>query len=673
MRTTQSITLLAASFALAGCLEVRQSNNLRQTAATSSSDLPLRATNPYKAMLWRQLRWQDENRRIPRDAWRKAFNQRQAVVAQTLSRGARSTAGIEPANWVEHGPNNVGGRTRALLIDPDDANHLITGGVSGGIWSSTDRGANWSPVDDFMSNLAICCLAADPNDPDHLLAGTGEGFFNGDGIRGRGIFESTDRGATWSLIPGTQDWQSVNRIAISSDGVVLVGLNPGGIRRSTVSGGSWSAPLSAQACLYIAFDPTDSSKAIAHVLVANLQWYHKAVYSTDGGLTWQTASGLDRENGFGSRIELAYAPSDPSIVYASCARDGSVWRSADGGQSYTQRSVPGFDSAVSWYANPIWVDPTNPDVIVTGGLHFFRSSDGGQTFAQISNGYMMTDQPHVDMHFIGHDPHFDGVTNKRVYVGNDGGLWCTDDIYTASTGGGWYKREQSYRTTQFYGAAGHGPSGLIIGGTQDNGTLRVTAGDTQAHLMFGGDGGFCAIDPEQPNYCFGEYITLQIHRSRNGGDTSSWFYSNIADAGNAANFIAPFILDPNDPNVLLAGGSSLWRTDDARISPFAGSPHYDAIRPPGSDLISAIAVAPGNSDIIWVGQNNGVVSRTLDGTTATPAWSDIDDNGGTDPLPNRYVERILVDPDDSNVVYVALGGFQRGQPLAHHRRRRDLG
>jgi photosystem II stability/assembly factor-like uncharacterized protein len=656
MRNSVILAAISISLGLGGCAAQRRPADPQARVQTDPSNQPPRAVNPYEALRWRQLQWQDENGRIPRDGWRRAFAQREAVVASTFSRGLRATGGIELGNWEEHGPNNVGGRTRAMLIDPDDPNHMWTGGVSGGIWSSTDRGATWAPVDDFMSNLAICCLAADPNDPNHLFAGTGEGFFNGDGIRGRGIFESTDRGVTWSQISGTEDWQSVNRIAISTNGVVLAGLNPGGIRRSTVAGGSWSQRLNAQACLYVAFDPTDSSKAIGHALVTSLQWYHKAVYSTDGGLTWHTASGLNHEGGFGSRIELAYAPSDPSIVYASCARDGSVWRSTDGGQSYTQRSTPETDVEVSWYANPIWVDPTDPDVVVTGGAsRFFRSIDGGLTFAQISSGYIMTTDPHPDLHFIGHDPGYNGTTNRRVYVGTDGGLWCTDDIRNAATGSGWYKREQSYRTSQFYGAAGHGPSGLIIGGTQDNGTLRVTTSNSQAHLMYGGDGGFCAIDSEQPNICFGEYITLQIHRSLDGGTSASDFTGNMTDANNSANFIAPFILDPNKPNQLLAGGASLWRTSDTRRT--LRPPNYTAIRPPGSDLISAIAVAPGNSDIIWVGQNNGVVSRTLDGTTPAPSWTDIDDNGGSNPLPNRYIERILVDPDDSDVVYVSLGGF----------------
>ncbi|MCO6438684.1 MAG: hypothetical protein J5J06_16445 [Phycisphaerae bacterium] len=308
---------------------------------------------------------------------------------------------------------------------------------------------------------------------------------------------------------------------------------------------------------------------------------------------------------------------------------------------------------MSWYANPLWVDPTNPDFLVTGGYNFYKSTDGGAHLTQISAGYIMSQQPHVDNHVITGDPGFDGINNKAVYVGTDGGVWRTEDIYTASTTSGWAKLDASYRTVQFYAAAGDGPSGRILGGTQDNGTLRLAAGNDQAHLTFGGDGGFCAIDATNANYCYGEYVNLRIHRSTDGGLSAQYIYSGIADAGASANFVAPFVLDPNNANTMLAGGASLWRSNNVKAS----TPAWQSIRGPGSDYISAIAVAPGSSNVIWIGQNNGEVHRTANGTAGTPTWSAVDNNGSANPLPNRYVERILIDPDDPDVVYVSFGGF----------------
>ncbi len=662
---TALISVCLVGAACAGCSRPLTSRHretpLRDSAHADASGRPKleRAVNPDEAYRWRHRRWQDENGEIPRDAWRRALTQRSAAVGHWAASAFNGPAGLAPENWIERGPNNVGGRTRSLLIDPDNSVHMWAGAVSGGIWFSENGGNAWAPVDDWMNNLAICCLSMDPNNSDLMYAGTGEGFFNADAIGGTGILKSTDRGATWNQLPATASWDTVNRIAISptNGNVLLAAKRYGGIMRSIDGGATWTNPRWAQGSFYIAFDPADGDNAVAHVIDWNgSDWFHSALYSNDAGVSWSVAAGLEEVVGFGSRIELAYAPSDPSIVYASVAAGGKIWRSSDGGQSYELRTLSGYESGVSWYANPLWVDPTDPDFLVTGGYDFYKSTNGGLTLTRISSGYIMSNQPHVDNHFVVSDPWFDGVVNRRVYVGTDGGVWRAQNIYTTSTGGGWSPRDSSYRTTQFYGAAGDGETGLIIGGTQDNGTLRVTYESSDAHLMFGGDGGFCAVDPTDPNFCYGEYVTLQIHRSTNGGVTSSYIHGGIGDAGNNANFIAPFILDPNDSDTMLAGGRSLWRSTNVK-QVGAGGPSWSSIRGPGNDNVSAISVALGNSDIIWIGLNNGEVHRTANGTATNPTWVAVDANGSPNPLPNRYVERIVIDGDDNDVVYVALGGF----------------
>jgi len=616
-----------------------------------------RATDPDRAMRWRRLTWQDENGRVAGDALPNALQERAANVAYRDAAGLRA---LTAADWVARGPVNVGGRTRSILIDPRNTDRLWAGAVSGGIWHSEDRGATWTQVNDWLPNLAICCLTMDPQNPDIMYAGTGEGFFNSDAVGGTGIYRSIDGGVTWNLLPSTATWDNVCRIAISpaNSNTLLAAKRYGGIQRSTNGGQSWTNPRWAQGSYYVAFDPNDGNKAVAQIIDydwGQANWFHAALYSTDGGATWTTAGGLSQVWDFGSRIELAYAPSDPNTVYAACAADGGkIWRSTDGGHSYTLRTTSG-SSGCNWYANPLWVDPTNPNMLLTAGVHIFKSTDGGVTLRQISNGYILTAQPHPDIHCFVGDPGFNGTTNRQLYVGTDGGVHRASDIYTASTnsGSGWVSLQGTYVATQFYGAAGDGPTGRFYGGTQDNGTLRAVVGSQQAILPFGGDGGFCAIDPVNPAYCYGEYIDLQIHRSTDGGQTAGYIYSGISDAGSNANFVAPFILDSNDPNRMLAGGASLWRSNNVRAS----SPSWAAIRPPGSDKISAIAVAPGNADVIWIGQNDGQVYRTTNGTAASPTWITVDDNSAPNPLPNRYVLRILIDPNNSQLVYVGLGGF----------------
>lgn len=641
-RSPPSLLILIGTLLLVGC-------GPTPAPPTIEAVVPA-AKNPYEAWKWRRATLVSEDGKIAPDAWRRGR-------AQWLRAVQRADESALSFDWIERGPTNVGGRTRSLLIDPQNRDHLLAGAVSGGIWRSSDRGQSWAMVDDWLPSLAIGCLAADPQNPDILYAGTGEGFFNGDAVGGAGLLRSTDRGTSWELLPATAAWGNVCRVDVSRQDsqLLLAGLRYGGIYRSTDGGEDWTQVRSAQGSFYVEFDPSDDQKAVAHVLDHSGDWIHRAAYSEDGGMTWANAAGLEELFGFGSRIELAYAPSNPSIVYASVAMDdGVIWRSEDGGRSYTKKTTTG-SSAVSWYANPLWVDPTDPEFLLTGGLNVWKSTDGGGTLTQISSGYIGGDQPHVDLHFFREDPGFDGITQKAVYVCTDGGVWRTDDVYTASTQSGWTRCDQEYVAMQLYGAAGHGPEDMIIGGTQDNGTQRLLGEDSVAHMTFGGDGGFCAIDPDNPHHVYGEYIFLQIFRSRNRGHSAAYITEGLPDAGSRANFIAPFILDPNDAKVMLAGGHSLWRTPDAQA---LGQPEWQQIRQGMASQTSAIAVAEGNSDIIWVGLNNGEIHRTEDGTELEPEWWAVDNNLHRNPLPNRYVTRILIDPWNSDRVYVSLGGFE---------------
>ncbi len=236
-----------------------------------------------------------------------------------------------------------------------------------------------------------------------------------------------------------------------------------------------------------------------------------------------------------------------------------------------------------------------------------------------------------------------------LYLSNDGGVYRAADVSTVALTSGWQELNNQLGTTQFYGAAGVPSSGVVIAGAQDDGTENWTT-------TFGGDGGYCAADPTNGNYLYGEYVYLDIHRSTNGGASSAYIYPGLADAnsGSTAEFIAPFILDPNNPATLLAGGKSLWRTTNAR----AATVGWSAVKASDGNNVTAIAVAPGNSDVIWVGHTNGNVYKTLNGTAAPPAWTKVDDNATA--LPARRVARTAVDPASANRVFVTFGGYSAG-------------
>jgi photosystem II stability/assembly factor-like uncharacterized protein len=590
------------------------------------------------------------------------------------------TAGLGPGpgGWVALGPGNIGGRTRSIVVHHTSPGVMWAGSVAGGVWRTDDGGQSWEPVDDFMANLAVACMAIDPTDPNIVYAGTGEGFFNVDAVRGAGIFRTVD-GTTWQQLAATAgpDFAAVNRLAISADGATLLAATAAGVFRSADRDRVGFTNVLADEIADVKFHPTDSRRAVAGGL-RNGQAY----YTTDGGQTWKQATHATPWSG---RVELAYAVKDPRRVYASVQGDtGELWRSGTGGRSYTRRRAltdgqpAQYLGDQGWYGNAVWAgDPTDANLVILGGVDLWRSTDGGNTLSEISF-WWQDGSAHADQHAIVSDPGYDSHGNRTVYFGNDGGLYKAEDVTTVGSDDnrvqGWTKLDNSYGVTQFYSGAGHVSTGAIVGGAQDNGTLLYTPahGSEGWTSMFGGDGGWCAADPSDDSVFYGEYVFLNIHRSTDGGATadyisgqfwngSEWAWKpvpyRIPDAkSNAALFIAPFALDPNEPNRMLAGGLSLWRTNDAKTpNTNTTGPSWTAIKPSTGQPISALAIAAGDSDTVWVGHDDGALFATSNGTAARPTWRAVQGAAS-----GRYCTGITIDPHDKTVVYATFGGYTAG-------------
>ena len=603
----------------------------------------------------------------------RAQAERKALVAAAPAMREKS-AGLQPTGWQALGPSNVGGRVRALAFDPRNPSRLLAGTASGGLWISPDGGATWSANNDFLPNLSITTIVFDPSNPAVAYAGTGEASA---GLVGVGVFKSFDGGGTWQYLSATNpdanlDWRFVNRLAVdpANPQVLLAGvtndnLAAGAIYRSADGGGSWARVSTAKA-LDLAFDPGDSANAVAGLDDGTI------AYSRDAGLTWmRTAPLVPSPSGRRStaRAEIAFARTQPGLVYASVDNDkGEVWRSPDAGATWQLLSNPGHLGVQGDYDNAIWVDPTDASHVIVAGLDVYESRDGGATFAQVSDWRRAPFSPHADHHALVSPPDF-GPAHPALYDGNDGGVYEAPNVYALSggqSGAGWTNLDNGLAVTQFYSGAGRtAAGGRIVGGTQDNGTLVLYNGAWRIYR--GGDGGFVAVDPASDLTLYGEYVYLSLHRTVNGGSSSDYFCSGITEAlppddtGNTycgsgatkqANFIAPFVLDPNDPNRILAGADSLWQTANAR-----GAPDWAAIKPPTffakDNYINAIAIQPGNGNVVWVGHNDGEVYRSTDALSATAHWTRV----GTGVLPARRVQRVTVDPSNPDRVIVAFTGF----------------
>ena len=603
----------------------------------------------------------------------RAQAQRNAILAANAPVMREKAAGLQPSQWQALGPSNVGGRVRSLAFDPHNPARLLAGSASGGLWISPDGGSTWSANNDFLPNLSITAIAFDPANPANVYAGTGEAS---QGLVGAGVFKSTDGGSTWQSLAATNpdvapDWRFVNRLAVhpTQPSIVLAALtnnnlSTGAIYRSTDAGATWTRVSTAKA-LDIAFDPTNPSNAVAGLDDGTI------AYSVDAGASWTRSAPLvpsPSGRGNTARAEIAFSHTQSGLVYASVDNNkGEVWRSTDAGASWVFLSNPGHLGDQGDYDNAIWVDPTDASHVVTAGLDIYESRDGGATFSKVSNWTLAPTSPHADHHQLVSPPDF-GPSNPALYDGNDGGVYKAPNVYAISGGAagtGWVNMDNGLAVTQFYGGAGLASAGgRIFGGTQDNGSLVLQSGAWR--FFRGGDGGFVAVDPASDQTVYGEYVYLSLFRSFNGGASSSYFCTGITealpadDSGNTfcgkdatkkANFIAPFVLDPNNSNRIFAGADSLWVTDNAR-----GTPDWRAVKPPlaaTDDFINAIAVQPGNSNGVWVGHNNGEVYRATAALASFPDWTRV----GAGVIPARRVQGITIDPSNPNRVIVALTGF----------------
>ncbi len=240
--------------------------------------------------------------------------------------------------------------------------------VSGGIWKTLNSGTSWNPVADFMANLNVTTMVLDPDHPDILFAGTGEGFSNTDALRGAGIFMSRDGGANWTQLPATTgpDYYYVNRVALSPYGKVLTAATLTGLFFSTAANETDPAKITFNAAkgpivapvLDLRYHPTDNALCVAGGQQG------RAYYSTDGGENWKPATGLPPVPpgpfGIDGRVEVTYARANPRIVYASVNNNmGELYRSDDGGQNYVLKNavtkyMQSDTGSQGWYDNLVW-------------------------------------------------------------------------------------------------------------------------------------------------------------------------------------------------------------------------------------------------------------------------------------------------------------------------------
>jgi len=636
---------------------------------------------------------------MTRDPSLNSVPRERLVAAKSYMARLQQLAKLTNLAWRERGPNDLAGRTRAILIDRRDptGNTVFAGGVGGGVWRCTNfkTSPTWTPLSDKLSNIAVCALAQDPSNPNILYAGTGEGWFNVDAIRGNGIFKSVDGGNTWAQLPSTaisvitadpfsRAFDYVQDLLVTPGGVLFAATrtgssqtncNRGGILRSTDGGNSWQQVVGS-------FTGTNCADAFNYYgadleIAANGDLYATTGFSGTSaarqGRIWRSpaASGGAPGSwveitpaGTWERIEIACAPNNPAVLYALFEVDnkiGAIRRSLNSGATWENLPLPNwcddgetntdFTRGQAWYDLIVQVDPNNANTVYIGGIDWLKSTDGGSTWTQITqwaDGCNNLPQVHADQHNMLFYPN----SSTELIVSNDGGVY-----YSNNAGRTWVARNHNYNVTQFYSVDVHPTNqNYFLGGTQDNGTVRMNnAGIGPAFRFAGGDGGFAHIDQNSNgNIQVGAFTYNNYFYSRDGGAT----WDLVSGENDEGVFINP--TDYDDVLDRLYTSSAAGKMGIVTNLNGTGKPVFNEVTLSalGSRKISAIRVDPtvAAGGQAWIATSSGVPAlyRVTGLNTLTPTLG----TARSLPVPSgAYVSSIDIDPANGNHLLVTLSNY----------------
>ncbi|MCD4665809.1 MAG: T9SS type A sorting domain-containing protein [Bacteroidales bacterium] len=535
----------------------------------------VKADMPGVAALHDYLKTVDpELKRVPKDKLKDALEYTQEL--QQLSY-LKSTSLLE---WSE-APSDMGGRTRALALDPNDPDgkKAWAGGVTGGLWYTddiTDIEEPWVPVNDFFPNLAISCITFDPNDPETIYVGTGEAqtaiiIYRESSGTGFGILKSADGGENWEVLDSTTNFSYITDIAIRDEGgssVVYAGVVSGvymgaqhqsqpsdGLYRSENGGLSWQQVLPDITELDVPYAPSDIEfGADGRIFVGSMQNIDgeggaTILYSDEGtpgswSINEEYKILIENTPDFDlpGRVIIAAAPSDANRIYAFITQGyfyglpgyecHILLKSEDKGESWDFISLPpntswdGNWAYIAWHALAASVDPNDPSTIIVGGLDLFRSTDSGTSWIKISDWTGMNN-PGIDyVHGDHHTIVFRDNSSNDIIFSTDGGVFYTDNGTEVQPV--FIERSKSFNTLQSYSCAISPIPGetYYITGCQDNGTELYDGNPIIIqNMLSGGDGCYCFWDKNEPE--------LFITSSQN-----NWYYIFIN--GNQVNQVAGF-------------------------------------------------------------------------------------------------------------------------------------
>lgn len=541
-------------------------------------------------------------------------------------------------NWEELGPvdwnattswNPGVGRITGISIDENNSDHIIIGANTGGVWKTTDGAQNWTPLNDFFSNLSVYAVTIDPSAPDTYYSGSSSGI----------IFKSTDAGATWNLLADMSN-SLINKIVIhpTNSQIMFACSQNAGIFRSTNGGTTWTNTGIDSKAYDLEFKPGDPS-----VIYASGLGFHK---STDGGQTFTAITGFSN----GPKM-IGVSPDNADVVYvveADSGIFGGFYSSTDSGDNFTELNHAGmnyFGYSTTGMDNSgqaprdmdIAVNPNNADEVHIAGILTWRSLDGGVTFtctadwipgsaATANIGYC-----HADVDIMV----FDG---SDLYVGTDGGIFRADDTtnltanyYTDLTTGIGIRQWYKIGTSQT-------PDVIVTGGSQDNGSSFYTAANGWIDWI-GADGMEGFVDKDNNDIMYGMIQFGRMYRTEDAAGS----IININEPGpGQGEWVTPFEQDPMETNTVYVGYNRVYKSNTKGAS-------WVPISQVFPDDLDNLKIAPSDNQIMYA-SNASQLFRTEDGGATD--WLQTLSPGGT-------INSIAVHPDDSYKIAVATGSSNK--------------
>lgn len=584
-------------------------------------------------------------------------------------------------SWELVGPLNVGGRITDIEIPIEEEHTYYVGAASGGIFKTTDAGASWVPIFDDAGSLSIGDIEISKNNTDIVWVGTGEVNAGGGSLAydGDGAYTSRDGGQSWTAT-GLDKVGSISKIVIdpNDDETVFAGAmgplfknDPNrGVYRTTDSGGNWTQVLflsDSTGVIDMAIHPSNGDIVYAATWerVRRPQYRHyggitSGIYrSTDGGDNWtELTAGLPNSANDKGRISIDISESNPDVLYARYANAAGsilgVFKTNDGGDTWNEvNSSQLFNVGFHWWFRGIFIDPTDENTIYNVDFVVQKSTDGGNSWFTAFSGV------HVDQHALA----FNSVNNNEVLLGNDGGLYISNDD------GSSYVKDLSLPITQFYRFyVDPQNSDKVYGGSQDNSTIRTTTGGlSDWQTIFGGDGFQPLVSATNTNIIYALSQNGNLVKSTN--NAGSFFgAANGITGSDRNNWDTPISFDPQNSDVLYYGTQRLWKTTN-------GAGNWTAISGDLSNgsgfgnltfgTITSIDVSPLDGDMIIVGTDDSQIWITKDGGNS---WNNV-----SSTLPDLWTTKVLADRDDPNSFYVTFSGYRYGANLGHIFKTNDNG